>query len=371
MSKKLVLLTNFVPPYRVGLFNALSRFFCEFTVLASTSMEPDRTWEVPETRFPVRIQRGFTIKRNISHNNIFSQDIFVHIPVDTFFRLFKLKPDIVVTDEFGFRTLLSLIYAKLFRVDLFVWATISERTEEIRGPVRRIFRKIVARLTEGVLTNGRSGARYLRRIGYSPDRIHIVGQSVDTDFFTPETTAEDGAVAHLLAVGNLIPRKGVAGFLPHLAEWARRRPEQRLSFSILGDGPEREAIEALEMPANLSVEIVGSVPYPATRDWYRKSDLLLFPTLADEWGLVVNESLACGVPVLGSPHSQAVQEMVVDGETGWTFSPEEPESLFSALDRFFDLTPAERQRMRENARATAVTYSHQAVAEKIRRALAI
>lgn len=369
VGKTFVLLTNFVPPYRVGFFNGLSRFFSDFTVLASTPMEPDRDWEVPETDFPVQTQSSLTLKQNIQHKTAFSQEIFVHIPVDTLTRLIKLRPDIVLTDEFGVRTLLSLVYAKLFGARVFVWATISERTEEVRGPVRTLFRKIVARLSDGVLTNGRSGARYLKKIGFPDERIHIVGQSIDTDHFTPEADAQDRAALNVLAVGNLIPRKGIHGFLHNLATWAERRPDKRISFALLGDGPERDAIEALNVPDNLSVRIVGSVPYLATRDWYRKSDLLLFPTLADEWGLVVNESLACGVPVLGSMHSQAVQEMIVDGENGWTFYPEEPEALFAALDRFCDLSPSQRQQLSENARSTALGFSHEAVAENFRRAL--
>ena len=54
----------------------------------------------------------------------------------------------------------------------------------------------------------------------------------------------------------------------------------------------------------------------------RKVGVLVFPTLADEWGLVVNEALAAGVPVLGSLYSQAVEELVRDGENGWTFRPD-------------------------------------------------
>ena len=52
---------------------------------------------------------------------------------------------------------------------------------------------------------------------------------------------------------------------------------------------------------------------------YAKASLFAFPTLADEWGVVVNEAMAAGLPVLGSIYSQAVEELVEDGVSGWVF----------------------------------------------------
>ena len=54
---------------------------------------------------------------------------------------------------------------------------------------------------------------------------------------------------------------------------------------------------------------------------YAKASLFAFPTLADEWGVVVNEAMAAGLPVLGSIYSQAVEELVEDGVSGWVFRP--------------------------------------------------
>ena len=81
--------------------------------------------------------------------------------------------------------------------------------------------------------------------------------------------------------------------------------------------------------------------------------MLVFPTLADEWGLVVNEAMAAGVPVLGSRNSQAVEEMVEDGETGWVFSPERREEIPSALDRALSTPSDQLGAMRDGCRARA------------------
>jgi glycosyltransferase involved in cell wall biosynthesis len=55
--------------------------------------------------------------------------------------------------------------------------------------------------------------------------------------------------------------------------------------------------------------------------------------LADEWGLVVNEAMAAGLPVLGSLYSQAVEDLILDNVTGWTFYPDQDTQMYQAINR--------------------------------------
>jgi glycosyltransferase involved in cell wall biosynthesis len=92
------------------------------------------------------------------------------------------------------------------------------------------------------------------------------------------------------------------------------------------------------------------VPYDRLPEVYRQAGVLVFPTLADEWGLVVVEAMAAGLPVLGSLYSQAVEDLVTDGLNGWTFRPDDSVSLLSALDRALLTSGAELDQMGWEAR---------------------
>src|SRR2546423_6196921 len=98
------------------------------------------------------------------------------------------------------------------------------------------------------------------------------------------------------------------------------------------------------------MRFLRSVAYEKLPDVYALAGILVFPTLADEWGVVVNEALAAGLPVLGSRYSQAVEELVMDGVTGWTFRPDRGTEMYAALERAMSAPDAQLEEMRRMGR---------------------
>ena len=73
------------------------------------------------------------------------------------------------------------------------------------------------------------------------------------------------------------------------------------------------------------------VPAHAVYDFYAASDLLVFPSLGDNWGLVVSEAFACGLPALCSSLSGCSDDLLRPEENGWTFDPTDPRAFDAAL----------------------------------------
>jgi len=365
---RVALLTNFVPPYRVPLFRELQAKLQEFCVFISTPMESGRSWELEWDGLAVTVQRTFTIMRHHEHPHGFAQRTSVHVPYDTLWRLRSMSPDVVIAGELGFRTVQAMAYRRWLapRTKLIVWATLSEVTELGRGLMRRLLRAYVLPRADAVLVNGASGGRYVSSLGVPQWRL----------FTAPYTTdpAPFGAVAleraprcrrRLLYCGQLIERKGLHPFVTTLCRWAERHSDRGVELWFLGDGPLRSDLEHLPRPSNLMLRFVGNVPYRALAAWYQQAGILVFPTLADEWGLVVNEALTAGVPVLGSLYSQAVEELVRDGENGWTFRPDRADEMSSALDRALSLPEPELDAMRARARHSVDHLTPEFVAGRI------
>jgi glycosyltransferase involved in cell wall biosynthesis len=93
------------------------------------------------------------------------------------------------------------------------------------------------------------------------------------------------------------------------------------------------------------------------------------PSLADEWGMVVNEAMATGLPVLGSTGCVAVEEMVAEGESGWKYAPGDADGLAEALDKLLSRSRNELRAMGDKARAVAFLNSDEHVAEMILKAV--
>jgi glycosyltransferase involved in cell wall biosynthesis len=346
MNHRIALLTNFLPPYRLAVLRELERRCESLGIFVSTPIEDGPRMVSSQSGLRVCQQRSVQWRETWRHTHHFTERLAIQFPYDTIAQLKEFRPDVIVSGELGLRTLQATVYRKLPTASrLVVWATLSEVTEQARGRARHILRRALLRMADAVMVNGESGARYVERFGAPKERVFRVPQTTDVAPFVALPESRGELVRHrLLYSGQLIERKGLIPFLSHLANWATSHPRQHLDFSIAGDGPIHGALANYPAPRNLSIKLLGHVPYERLPEVYAQSGLLVFPTLADEWAMVVVEAMASGLPVLGSMYSQAVEELVVDGKTGWTFRPDQPNSVNAAIHRALSASSEELDR---------------------------
>ncbi|MEP6960522.1 MAG: glycosyltransferase family 4 protein, partial [Acidobacteriota bacterium] len=343
---------NFLPPYRLPLMHELLNRCTSLQVLVSTPMESERHWPAQWPGLPVEVQKSLHWPKTWRHRHRFQQSVTVHFPYDTVARLNSFRPNVVISAEFGARTAQAALYRLFFlKSRLIIWATVSEITEADRGRFRRQLRRLLLARADAVIVNGNSGARYIRAFGVASEKVFRVPQTTSIQPFLdlPIPTVAP-PVRRLLYSGRLVEFKGVVPFLLQLREWATKRPSQEIEVTFAGDGPVRTEIRAMALPTNLRLRFLGNLPYADLPEVYGSVDVLIFPTLADEWGLVVVEAMAAGLPVLGSLYSQAVEDLVIDNETGWTFRTDHPKEMSGALDRMLSTSPAALLDMKRRAR---------------------
>lgn len=370
---RVALLTNFVAPYRVPLFEALHARVGQLRVFASTPVEANRTWRPQSGLLDVTMQRTITVRKHWRDTAGFADTGYVHFPYDTLAQLRRFRPDAIISSELGLRTALAAVYKRQHKnVRLVVWATLSEHTEGSRGLLRTLVRPRLLRCADVVLVNGDSGARYVTRLGVARERVALAPYTTDVAAFqaTRRVPGPPGTV-RLLFAGMFVERKGLLPFLAVLRRWAETHPGRMVTFDIAGDGPLKAALEGFGGPRNLIVRILDPVPYDRLPALYARADVFVLPTLADEWGVVVNEAMAAGLPVLGSRYSQAVTELVTEDETGWTFTPGDDENVYNALDRALTSTVDARRRMGDVASTRILELTPDRIADRIAEALCL
>jgi len=135
----------------------------------------------------------------------------------------------------------------------------------------------------------------------------------------------------------MVAGKGVPHLL-HAAKLLDIHLGERGQFDILllGDGPERLRYEELarELGIQKRVHFAGNVPPDQVWRFYEQAHVFVLPTLQDNWPLVVPEAMSTGLPVLVSKRAGSVPDLIRAGENGYSFDPEDHESLASHLEEY-------------------------------------
>jgi glycosyltransferase involved in cell wall biosynthesis len=363
-SVRVALLTNCLPTYRVPLFTHLKERVQHLRIFLSAKVVPDRDWHMHWGDLDVTINRTFRWVRQFRNVHGFVDQFAADIPYDTVWTLWRYRPDVVISSEFGARTLFAAIYKLLSpRTKLIIWATLSEHTEATRGKRREFIRRCLLRHADGVFVNGASGKRYVQALGFNNGPISFVPYTVDNQVFQGPDTRSGEEPLKLLFTGQLVERKGLCPFLTQLALWCENHPTRHVTLSIVGNGPELNRLQSILLPANLKLTFEGVASFRELPSHYHRADIYVFPTLADEWGVVVNEALNAGLPILGSRYSQAVEELVEEGESGWLFTPSDTQDIYAAIDRALQTDSASLDSMRRHAITAIAELTPYAIAD--------
>ena len=364
-------LVSYIPPHQADIYRAYSSRFQRYTIMVSTKMERHRIWEADWDGLEVIPQRTYSIASRWRHAMGFTDKLDIHLPLDTLGLLRKHKPDVVLSGELGFRSLCSAIYC-LFNRDtpLVLWACVSEHTEQGRGWLRYWLRRWLIRQADGMIVNGSSGKRYVTQFGIDPKHVYEVPYSTPQGLFDQAPLERSAEAAHrLLYVGQLSERKGISLLLPALQRWAEANPERSVELTVVGGGPLADTLKQEESPENLQITYLGWQTHEQIADHCANSGILVFPTLADEWGLVVNEAMSAGMPVLGSLYSASVEEFCIEGETGWCFRPDQEEEMYNAIDRAMNTPVEQLNKMRQECRTRIGEISPSKCADRLAAAI--
>lgn len=258
-------------------------------------------------------------------------------------QLQRFRPQVVFASGFSIWTLLALLLKPLYgwRVVILMDGS-SPSIDFLNSRLRLLARRLMARFTDGFCANSRAAQTYLiRTLRVSPDRIDCAPYLVPdraamlatADRPSPSQTPDQPT---FLFVGELIERKGLPALLEACA-LLQRQGYTRYRVLIVGDGPQRQAWEALAQQQGIAdrLQWLGWVEYGQLGLYFQQADGFIFPTLEDVWGMVLLEAMLFGQPVLCSCWAGA-QELVVDGRNGYRFDPHQPEQLARLMAYWID-----------------------------------
>ena len=377
---RVALLTNENTPYRVPLYRELAATpDWDFHVFTCIDREFDRLWDVTEpTGF--KTKKSYSLKymryQNFGADRQCRVKKEVHLPIGVVSDILKFRPDVVMSNEFGMRTLLAAITAKLAGHKLLVYNEATCHTESCIGKPQRMLRRLLHKRPDVYTCNGRQSREYLETLGVPSRDIFEVGQALDLESFDYDDAslhreafrkAWDIAGTCFLYVGQLTKFKGTDNLVQAWREFCESQPVDA-TLVLAGEGEDHKFLENEVAAAGLTnVRFLGFVPRIKLAHVYAAADVFVFPTIRDCFSLAFEEAMAAGLPVIGSIYG-GESELVSAGVNGWVCDPADIDDLIDKLQLAWDarhnLGP-----MGEQARRDVQKMGIPLVASRIRQAV--
>lgn len=348
---KVVLLHNIFTPHIVPLFKRLQQaaeidlkvFFTSFT-------SPERNWS---TTKELGFQHEVLSKMSLSHHG---KDYFSYVINPTvLYHLWKEEMDILISAGYdSFSSQVGFFFCKAFGKSYILWSGSTPYEDNWRRRVASPLVKIMVRNADALLAYGSRSKDFLIDLGAKGERTFIAQNTVDIDYFAGRSQLSEAQKHQLkegmgiktsqiiLYVGQLIKRKGLQYLLPAFGKLKKENPE--VSLLVVGEGNQEKQFRMLCQNEKITdVFFVGHRDYGQLPEYYGISDVFVLPSLEEVWGLVVNEAMACSLPVIVTRVAGASADLVKEGINGFIVREGNVDDLYRALKLLADDRPLRRR----------------------------
>ena len=343
MKPRLVILTEIIAPYRIPIFNALAaRPDIDLHVIFLSENDSSlRQWHVdkqgirfsfevlPSTRFRLGPYNAL-LNRGVSSG------------------LRHAMPDVILCGGYSYLASWSAAHwARRHNIPLLLWSESTEKDARSLHVLVEFLKRRFRCLCRAFVAAGKSSREYLLALGVPASVVFIAPNAVDVDCYSAlACLARESAestrlklnlpVRYFVFVGRLVREKGVFDLLSAYSA-LDDSSRSRIGLVFVGDGPARS--ELARQAAQLdSVRFTGFLQKEETPAVYALAEALVLPTHSDPWGLVVNEAMACGLPVIVSTVAGCAADLVIEGRTGFQFPAHDTETLTLILRKFAEST---------------------------------
>src|SRR6267378_2800934 len=321
----------------------------------------------------------------------------------------QARPDVVAVN--GWNNFGSLISANccVHRGIPVVVMSESSRQDEHRTSWKEAIKRRIAGLYSAALVGGQRHVEYLAELGMPRERIFTGYDVVDNEYFrqkaeevrSQRSSASANQPSHkatadrevrqkyalpenyFLASARFVEKKNLAMLIQAYAEYrrssafAKATADKEIAANVpwdlvvLGDGPLRESLNSQLSTLNLNehVHLPGFKPYDELPVYYALANAFVHASTTEQWGLVVNEAIASGLPVIVSERCGCAPELV--NGNGFTFDPTNEHELAARLSEMASLSDEERKRLGDASYMVAANVAPECFGKGLERAASV
>ena len=210
---------------------------------------------------------------------------------------------------------------------------------------KELVKKLFVRMCNGGFGYGTKSKEYLVQLGMPPDKFFVRYQATHnqeiaatyTKYLQDRDKKLDDIGAkkrNFIYVGRLSREKNIELLLSAYARLKRSgSAADEWGLIVVGDGPLRQSLEALKTADTV---FVGGKSWREVPEYYALADVFILPSTSETWGLVVNEAMICGLPVIVSNRCGSAHDLVIEGKNGFSFDPYSEDELLDRMRSFIE-----------------------------------
>ena len=270
-----------------------------------------------------------------------------------------LKPDIIFAPATPFPSGMAAAKYRLENNSRSILMDDAWEHSDRRGELVRWVKKYIHKNIDGAFIPAPSHVSYFKRMGFERERMVFGVDVVDNAYFAARAAAARAKGdllrarlglprSYFLFVGRMLRVKGISTLLHAYQKYARNSSPNEWGLVCVGEGEEMMKLEdaARDLPA---LKVVGIKTGEELCEYYGLASALIMPSDTETWGLVVNEAMASGLPVIVSRGCGCASTLVAEGTNGWSFEAGNATMLAEWMERLSALPAAEACAMGEES----------------------
>jgi glycosyltransferase involved in cell wall biosynthesis len=262
-------------------------------------------------------------------------------------KLEELKADVLLAGAIAYTSGATAVnWAKSRKKSVIIFDD-SRLADVKRNSLINLVKQIIYNHTDAIFCPSEAWNETFYSWGFQKEQIFYGVDVIDNEFFSGiNHTPKSETNFFFLAVGRQIPIKNHLFLLKAYEAYVNDHLGTPYGLVFIGEGIENKTLSQYIVDKKLErVKLIPFVSQPDLKKYYLEASALVHPSKGETWGLVVNEAMASGLPVLISNQCGCASTLVKEGLNGYTFSPENRNELTHLLGRFASLSAMEQFEM--------------------------
>lgn len=248
----------------------------------------------------------------------------------------KINPDVIVISGYFEIGMLYLLFWSRWNHKRIILLSPSKEDDMPRHWWKEQLKALIIKKFNAALVGGKCHKDYLIKLGMTPEAIFFGYNVVGNKEFHP------AKIRHLprpivqnyfLAINRFVAKKNLFLLIESYAEYRKQNPNLSWNLVLSGDGELRPQLEQQinQLGLNKFVHLPGFLQQNELLPYFAHASCFIHSSIQEQWGLVVNEAMAAGLPIIVSNRCGCFEDLVIEGVNGFGFDPENQQALTNLM----------------------------------------